>query len=164
MIGAFLLSLMLLPLSNVMTQSSTQTQVSFHEQQAVQYVRELLDQVAELVRNDTGPGLGGLVAAAGQPLPSLLPALTPALSDQGPAAPRIVPLGAGKLGLVVSPLVPPFQERFFRIDPIDATRFVAAPASQAFQVTAGVRWVPGGERSGRPIQTYEASIFLVEDR
>lgn len=163
MLGILLLGLLLVPLSLVMTQSSAQTVVSYHDQLAVQYVRELLDQVTELVRNDTGPGLDGLVRAGGKPLPELLEGLNPALSDAGPKGPRVVRVGGTQVGLLVSPLVSPFQARFFRVVPVEASGFSTSSAVRVFQVNAGVRWQPTGEREGASVRTYEATAFLVEE-
>ena len=162
LVALTLLSLLLVPLSSLMSQSTTRTKVPLHEQMAVKYVRELLEQIAGIARNDFGPRVEGLVQEAGKPLSQLLTALNTELSVRHPGRFQILPIGQSSQRLMLSPLVEPFQERFLKVRQVDAANFSALENVKVHQVTAGVRWLTTTGAGGRPPRTYQASIFLVE--
>ena len=163
LIALFLLSLLLFPVMGLMSQSTGQTVVSFHELQAVELVRELLDQLADLGRSDGPSPVWRLCRTQGISLEALVQSLNPKLVGAGTENPALIRFAGTTTGVLVSPLPAPFSKRYLMV------RSVAAPPpwltgirGKAYRVTAGFAWNPEGGEGGKGLRTYEADIFLVE--
>jgi prepilin-type N-terminal cleavage/methylation domain-containing protein len=163
LIGAVIMALTLLPIMGLLTQSTEQTTISHHEWLAVRYVQELSEQLSALARTTVGPNLSDLGRSAGG-LKPLLESLTPALAAVSSPEIRMIPLGQTQVGVLVSPLVDPFQERFVKVDPVSRAGLGLDSGSGAlFRVTIGVRWYPDGMKTRAALRTIETSLFLRGD-
>ncbi|MBF0544706.1 MAG: prepilin-type N-terminal cleavage/methylation domain-containing protein [Candidatus Riflebacteria bacterium] len=161
MVGVTILSLMLLPVMGLLSQSRAHTTFSYTELEGIHFVRELLDQTVELARNNGSSNLKMLCRQSGKTVNDLFEEMNAKLSDLKQVGVKMIPFGNSTSGLIVSPLSVSFQKRYFRVNCIDSHNFRSTLPGKIYQIDAGVAWAVDESNSAKAVHNYEASVFIL---